>query len=120
MGYVVMVHVPGTPEDNSLVDAVMTANDRGPGVKVVGLYYVPNKDEPTCGNCDAIKGKKNGFGRHPEFGYDVHECGRPAPFWRTQIGRRMVAALGWNLLEDAETPVIFRDPNQKYRLSHNQ
>jgi hypothetical protein len=120
MGYVVMVHVPGTPEDDALLDAVMLMNETAPSVKVVGLYYVPNKDEPTCGGCDAVKGKKNGFSRHPEFGYDTHECGKPTPFWRKGIGRRMVTALGWNLLEDEETPVIFHDPNQQYRLSRNQ
>lgn len=122
MGYVVMVHVPGTPDDDSEVDQIMIdiENSRAANATVIGLYYVPNKNEPTCGGCDAVKGKKNGFSRHPEFGYDTHECGKPNPFWRTQIGRRLVTALGWNLLEDAETPVIFRDPNQKYRLSRER
>lgn len=123
MGYIVMSHVPGdNPDDDHELNLFMDDIEKYPGpTKVVGLYWIPNRDEETCRQCTRVdESKKNGFGRHPEFGYDTHSCGRPTPSWRRQIGRRLVTALGFNLLEDAETPAIFRDPNQTYRLDRER
>jgi hypothetical protein len=130
VGYIVMLHVPGdNPDDDNQLNDILTNLDREAstpgsimgGSKVVGLYWIPNKDEVTCRQCDYVnEKKKNGFSQHPEFGYYTHSCGRPTPGWRTNIGSRMVQALGFNLLEDADTPVIFRDHNQTYRLDHQR
>lgn len=122
MGYVVMVHVPGeNPDDDALLDGVLVGLDSAAkyGARTVGLYWLPNRDEETCqGNCpDQKDKKKNGFGRDPEFGYDIHECGKPTRHWRTGVGSRMIPALGYNLLEPEDTPVIFRDSQQLYRLN---
>lgn len=113
MPYVVMVYVT----DESALEAWKDPDVMEDGERLVGIYRMPDKTEITCnGSCPTRDKKKSGWSRQEEFGYDVHECGLPNPRWRSGVGKRLVAALGYNLLADRLTPRIFRNPDQQYRL----
>lgn len=115
MPYVLVVYVADDNEEH--LSGWKDPNNYDPGERLVGIYRMPDKKEPTCnGSCPTRDKKKSGWSRDEEYGYDVHECGLPAHLWRAGVGKRLVPALGYNLLEDEDVPLIFRNGDQQYRL----
>lgn len=97
MGYIRVMYVPGD-------------DPNGEATTEVGLYRLPDKGEPSCGGaCNVAKnGKLNGWGRHPEHGYIVHQCGRPRTGRRARIRGALLDVLGVNLTPNA--PALFANP----------
>lgn len=96
MSYIRVMFVPGD-------------DPNGPATQEVALYELPAKGEESCGGtCDRVKGKLNGWGRHPEKGYIVHQCGRPRRGRRARIRGALLDVLGVNLTPNA--PALFENP----------
>lgn len=108
MPYVIMVYASDEDEADKIFNQHRPDRE---GSRAVGMYELPSKHDETCnGCCHKVKGKLNGWSRHPEDGYIVHECGLPHKDRRSRIRTTLLDVLGINLLARSITPPLFQNP----------
>jgi hypothetical protein len=91
MPYLVILLV----DDPLTLKRELTSLDRKQSMTAV----YPYPDHPTTcrGDCRA-RGKISGWGRKPDKGFMVHDCGKRHPDWRQRVTGALFDNLGRNLL----------------------
>lgn len=108
MGYLVIMHVKTILEAKILISAVPNVGDPVPSARAVGVYRMPDRDEPVCtglsGGCKVV-----GWRRHVR-GHMVHLCGLRNQSYREQLAVAIMDWFGINLMPRERTPKVFRNP----------
>jgi hypothetical protein len=89
-----------------LENLVTTRPDIKPSM--AGVYQYPLKEPATCSGWCGKSKKVSGWGRNPDKGYIVHDCGKRHPDWRRRVTMALFDSLGRNLLRKPHT--YFKNP----------
>ena len=109
MGYLVITHVKTIDEARIFMNAIPNVGDPIASSRVVGVYHMPERDEPVCpgisGGC-----KEAGWRRLFPRGYMAHACGLRNSGYRRKIAVSLMDTFGINLMPREKTPGVFRNP----------
>lgn len=106
MPFLAIVYLP----DRQSADSMMSPDVLLPkGVKLVGVYEWPRKEQLTCkGFCATRKGM--GWSRHRKGHMVCVVCGGRHVHTRRRFVGALLDYLGINLLDGGSTPPAFRNP----------